>query len=260
MAIPSPIPTKNNPAEVFMTQINVNRYKNLIEPLSFMKKLVFIELEGVLSDFGQYVPNSAKVGSFLKELSSFCKTNKIELYLISGYHESIAKKNLSKHKFEEFFDENHFLCVDDIYIASKAEGDKKLHEENMKKNPEFNDTFFKQIIIQQILKKMDLNEKDALLLSDDVWVDGYYTSRFSKIDFAIFESNVLDRGKPIDRLNGLAYFSLEFSSVKQLLENFPVVNLASLEKYVFETMRDALVGSGVKDSIKSAMQKKMEKR
>jgi hypothetical protein len=225
-----------------------------------MKKLCFLEMEGVISSYKHYSPNTDKVTVFLDKLVSFCKKNNVELFLLSGHHESVAKKKLCENKFHEYFDESHFLCVDDQYISNKAEVDRKLHKDNLVKDPEFNDSFFKQVVIQNILRQKDVNERDALLLSNDIWVDGYYTIRFSKIDFAIFEDNITDRGKPAERVNGLAYFNLDFDSVKQLLEKFPITNTLALDKYVFEVMRNILVGDDVKNSIKNSVLKKAKLR
>jgi len=224
-----------------------------------MKKLCFIEMEGILAPLGNYSPDKEKVTLFLNELTSFSKKNKIELFLVSGHHEPIAKQILHKHEFSKFFDENHFLCVDELYISKKEVADRDLHKENLKKDKFFLDNYFKQVAIQQLLKEKDLNERDALLLSDDIWVDGYYTTRFSKIDFAIFEENITDRGNKVDRINGLAYFSFDFSSVKKLLSDFPKVDLSGLDKYVFEIMKKVLVGDSVQESIRNAALKRINK-
>ncbi len=221
-----------------------------------MKNICFIELEGLLTNYKNYTAIDSKVRELMKNLHDFCKENKIELYLVSGHHETVAKQKMMEKEFHKFVDEKHFVFVDELYIESKAEEDKKLHRENLAKDPMFNDSFFKQVLIQRVLKEKDLNEKDALLLCNDVWVDGYYTTRFSKIDFALFEGNLTDRGNKIDRLNGLAYFNFDFDSVKQLLTDFPVVNIASLDKYVFEVMKTVLVGDTVKDSIRQSILKK----
>ncbi len=221
-----------------------------------MKKLCFVELEGLLTNYKSYSANDAKIKDFVKSLHSFCKENKIEVFLVSGHHETIAKQKILEKKFHEFFDKEHFVFVDELYIESKGEDDKKLHRDNLAKDPEFNDSFFKQVLIQRVLKEKDVNQKDALLLCNDVWVDGYYTTKFSKIDFALFEENLTDRGNKVERLSGLAYFNFDFDSVKQLLTNFPKVDFASLDKYVFEVMKSVLVGDSVKDSIRQSILKK----
>lgn len=221
-----------------------------------MKKVCFVELEGLLTSYKGYTANDADAKNFIKSLSEFSKDNGIEVFLVSGHHEPVAKKIMAEKEFHSFFDKSHFVFVDDVYINSKGEDDKKLHLDSLAKDSNFNDSFFKQVLIQRVLKEKDINERDALLLCNDVWVDGYYTARFSKIDFAIFEGNITDRGNKTERINGLAYFNFDFNSVKQLLTKFPEVNLSSLDKYVFEVMKKALVGDQVKDSIKQSILKK----
>ncbi len=198
-------------------------------------------MEGIVAPLGKYVPDKERTNKFLSELKAFCSKNSIKLYLISGYHKDVAQQKLSDSFLRNFFDKEYFLFVNHDYINSKSETDKKLHLDNLEKNPEFNDSYFKQVAIQNVLKENSLEPSDALLLSDDLWVDGYYTTRFSKIDFAIFEENIADRGNPVERISGLAYFKLDFSSVKILLENFPKVDYTALNKYVFEKMKEVLM-------------------
>jgi hypothetical protein len=231
-------------------------YKNFVFPLSFMKKVCFVELEGLLVNYKSYSADDSLAKSFVSDLSSFCKKNEIELYLVSGHHEPVAKRKMVDKEFHKFVDSKHFVFVDEVYIESKGEDDKKLHRDNLAKDAEFNDSFFKQVLIQRILKEKDLNEKDALLLCNDIWVDGYYTTRFSKIDFALFENNLTDRGNKTERINGLVYFNFDFDSVKSILTDFPVVNYSSLDKYIFDVMKNVLVGDSVKDSIRQSVLKK----
>jgi hypothetical protein len=115
------------------------------------------------------------------------------------------------------------------------------------------DSYFKQVLIQEKLVELNLLQKDVLLLSDDVWVDGYYTTRFSNVDFAIFEGNICDRGKKVSRIQGLAYFNFDFSSVESLLRDFPVVDYSFLDRYVFNEMKKVLVGESVQDSIRKRL-------
>jgi len=199
-------------------------------------------MEGVLLSHKHYTADDKKIVRFVEALTDFCKKHKIEVYLISGFHENVALKKLEESYLKSFFNKENFLRVDEKYISSKSAPDQKLHRDGLAKDPEYNDTYFKQVAIQNLLQKKKLFPKDALLLSEDLWVDGYYTTRFSKVDFAIFEENISERGKPADPLSGLAYFSTEVESVKRLLEKFPSVSFVSLEKFVFESMKKALIG------------------
>ncbi len=218
-----------------------------------MKKACFIELEGVLSSFGNYIPNPRRLKNFLDDLIPYCKKKKVELSIISGHHCIVAQKKLHDGELHPYFDKEHFLCVDEEYISSKAEVDQKLHRDGLEKDPHFIDSYFKQGAIQKVLSEKKIPLKNALLLGDDLWVDGYYTMRFSKIDFALFEENLLDRGKSIQPISGLAYFKLEFDSVKSLIEKFPKVDNSALDKYVFESMKKVLVGDNFADAIKKGL-------
>lgn len=223
-----------------------------------MKKVCFIELEGVLSSFGSYVPNERRLKNLLDDLIPYCKKKKVELFIISGHHETIAQKKLLEAELHTYFDKGHFLFVDEEYISSKAEVDQKLHRDGLEKDPHFIDSYFKQVAIQKILAQKKIPQKDALLFGDDLWVDGYYTMRFSKIDFALFEENLLDRGKQIQLVSGLAYFKLEFDSVKLLIEKFPKVDNSALDKYVFEAMKKVLIGDNFVEAVKRGLVKKTQ--
>ncbi len=220
-----------------------------------MKKLCFVEMEGILISDKSYSANEKKVKSFLKELNKFCDSKKIRLILLSGFHKDVAEKKFSESFLPKYFKQKNFFFVNEEYISSKQDTDEKIHRDSLKKDPEYNDGYFKQTIIQKICKDEKVTEKDALLLCDDIWIDGYYTTRFSKIDFALFEENLCDRGKTCDRISGLAYFSLKFISVKNLLLDFPTVDFSVLDRYVFNKMKDVLLGN---TDFSAIIKKKME--
>jgi len=206
-----------------------------------MKRVCFVEMEGILLSHKDYSPNPKRVSAFVKKLTGFCKKENIDLYLLSGFHEIIAKKEFKKSGFEKYFDKGHFLFVDEEYISNKADIDEKIHRGSLEKDPEFVDSYFKQIVIQKIIEKDSVPNESVLLLCNDIWVDAYYTTRFSKVDFALFEENILERGNKAPSLLGLAYFSLKFDSVKVLLESFPSIDLTALDKFVFNTMKKLLL-------------------
>jgi len=223
-----------------------------------MKKICFVKMEGVLTSFADYVPDEEKVKKFLSDLKAFCKKNKIELFLISGHNKSIADGKFSSLKLNDFFDKDKFFCVNEEYISNKSADDAKLHRQSLEADPFFVDSFFKQVIIKEILEKKSVSPSDVLLLCNDLWVDAYYSQRFSKIDFALFEENICDRGKKASPLSGLAYFSLSTDSVSLLLKDFPQADTSSLDKYVFDEMKKVLIGSSFKDAVVKGLKKKME--
>ena len=198
-------------------------------------------MEGILLSHEDYSTDSKRVFNFVDKLATFCKKENIDLYLISGFHEVIAKKEFKKSGLEKYFDKKHFLFVNEEYILGKADVDEKIHRDSLKEDEMFVDSYFKQVAIQKIIEEDNVSSDEVLLLGNDIWVDAYYTTRFSKVDFALFEENILQRGNKAKSLEGLAYFSLEFNSVKSLLEDFPIVDLKSLDKFVFDTMKKVIM-------------------
>jgi hypothetical protein len=217
-----------------------------------MKKVCFIEMEGILTDYKEYKVDKDTANKFITDFKEFSKENNIKLYLISGHHEKIAKEKFNNSFLKDFFLEKEFIYVDDNYIQNKHETDKMIHESNLEKDIEFTDSYFKQLIIEKILKEENFEKSDALLFCKDVWVDAYYTTRFSKIDFALFETNLLDRGKKTELLSGLVYYNFEFSKIKELIENFPKLYTSQLEKKVNDEIKKVLL----KDSDFSGLSKK----
>jgi hypothetical protein len=224
--------------------------------VSALKKVCFIEMEGVLLSDRDYRANERRAKSFAGDLSAFCREHGIGLYLVTGFHEPVAHEKLDSGFLRDLFDDKHFLHVDEAYITEKGGPDEKIHRDSLEKDPEFNDSYFKQVVMQRVLAERHLFPKDALLLSDDLWVDGYYTMRFSKADFAMFEENLLDRGRKAERIPGLAYFSLDFASARKLLESFPQVSYAGLDKFVYDSMKKALLGENTMSTLVNAVKEK----
>lgn len=230
---------------------------------SYMKRVCFIEFEGILLSNADYLVNLAKSKMFLTNLKNYCDKNNIKLVLVSGFHKEIAQKKFNSSFVKSFIKKEDFFYVNDAYISDKEDADKKSYLENLKKDKEFSDSYFKQVMIQKFLKENDFESDDAILLCSDIWVDAYYTTRFSKIDFALFEDNLRDRGKKTNRISGLAYFNLDFDSVKILIENYPKTDLSLLDKFIFTKMQEALLKdvdfSGVVKKIKEQNKNELNK-
>ena len=206
-----------------------------------MMKVCFIEMEGLLLASGDYLPDKKRLTKFIEQVSNFCKKEKISLYLLSGFHEKIAMEEFDNSNLKKYFDKSHFLYVDENYISKKAELDEKIHREALDNDSKFIDSYFKQIAIEKVIDETRVAKEEMLLLCNDIWVDGYYTTRFTKINFALFEENILERGNKAERISGLAYFSLEFDSVKKLIVNFPEIDFDPMGKFIFNIMKKVLM-------------------
>jgi hypothetical protein len=206
-----------------------------------MKTICFIEMEGILLDDNEYKADIEKTKDFSEKLINYFKENNIEFYLLSGHHEKIAKEKFENSYLKDLIPIERFIFVDDNYIQKKEEQDKQMHLENLEKDENYKDSYFKQVFIQEQLLKKNIDKKNAVLLCKDIWVDGYYTSRFSKIDFALFKNNLLNKGVKTQLVSGLIYYDLDIFQVKELIENFPVIQTYQLEKIVNEEIRKKLL-------------------
>jgi hypothetical protein len=205
-----------------------------------MKRLCFLKFEGLLEDNANYFVDKKKASVFVRNLCDFCSKNNVEVFIVSGFHENVALEKFEESFLKDFFDKEHFVFVEDSHIFSKHETDKKLHEQNLEKDSFFVDSFFKQTFISRMLVEKNCSGNEALLFCNDVWVDGYYTMKFSKIDFVLFENNLLDRNNAVEKINGLKYFSFD-SNPKDFFENPLNLNYSFLDKYVFEKMKEVLL-------------------
>ena len=110
-------------------------------------------MEGILLYNKEYSPNAKRVSDFISKLSKFCKKEKVDLYLLSGFHEKVSKREFKKSGFGKYFDKEHFLFVDEKYISEKADVDEKIHRDALENDPGFVDSYFKQIAILNMIIK-----------------------------------------------------------------------------------------------------------
>ena len=211
-----------------------------------MLRVCFIEMEGVLLENNSTPQKSEE---FVKQLTFFCKEKEIKLILLSGIHEKAAVEKFNSSFLKKYFSDEDFFYVDENYINSKSELDKKLYLKKLHEDSSFEDSFSKQVFMTDLLSKNSFSPKEALLLCNDVWVDAYYTTRFSKVNFALFMDNLKNRNNPADLISGLIYFTLNFSEVISILESFPLVDTTALEKLVFEEIKKSLIPPEAMSSI-----------
>jgi hypothetical protein len=222
-----------------------------------MKKVVFVEMEGVLLPFAHYKPSEERAEKFASKLSEYCAENKIKLLLVSGYSYNVAERKFSQSFLKKYFNKENLICVDNKYLESKTPEDLEIYNSRIKQDEEAVDAYHKQHAILEFMKENNLVPSDIILFAEDVWLDGYYSTRFSKVDFAILEENVSEKGIPADRIQGLAYFSLDFPTARDLIKVFPKIDTSLLEKRVFDEIKKSLLGS---DSFKTALAQAVQKK
>lgn len=189
--------------------------------------------------------NMEEVHHLLKELSELerkYENDGFHIFLMTGLPSAVAMKKIHEHKLGEYFKAGHVFSVDQDYLMSKEEIDRSLYQKNIEKNPHFKDEYFKQVMIEKIAKDFNIEKEKMILIGNDVWTEGYYTCRFSKIDFAIIKSASASLGEKKEGLiPGVVYIERTWDAIQKiLLEPIPPHDCVALEKFVFKIMGEKL--------------------
>ncbi len=85
--------------------------------------------------------------------------------------------------------------------------------------------------------------ENSVLFGHDLCFDGFYTARFSKVDFVLVKEALSDRDNPIpEKINGLNYISITDADLKNvMLWTFPKADLRYLENYTFNKLKQELI-------------------
>lgn len=208
------------------------------------KKCLIFGLEDVLIP-GKIEPDfkMKAVFAILKNLKTLEKKfPRFRFFAISGYSTDEAVKRIEQFGLKEFFPEGRLFTVNKAYLESKEEVDKTLYEQNIQKNPEFKDEYFKQVMIEEIAKKFNYEKEEMILIAHDIWTEGYYTKRYSRIDFAIIKSAQASNGeKKPEEIKKLVYINRAWGDVEKLIRaDFPKPEYAFLEAFVLSKMKEKL--------------------
>jgi hypothetical protein len=222
------------------------------------KKNIFFSFENVLLPNNTQSKRAIEVLDFLSEFSN---KNKIKIYLITGLSKEKAKQKIDSLGLKKYFDDNSIFYANDDYINSKSEEDKTRHVQNLEKNPEFVDHYLKQHVLLLLIKKGEIKKQDSILIGNDILFDGFYTARFSGIDFALVKELLTNRGEPTNtKPNGINYISLTTSDFEKIIYGqLPKQNIQELEKTVFDDLSKQLVGSQFKNAIKKNILERQKK-
>jgi len=208
------------------------------------KKCLIFGLEDVLIP-GKLDKNvkMKNVFSILKKLKGLEeKFPKFRFFAITGYSANEAFKRLEQFKLGEYFPEGRVYYVNQKYLSGREDIDRQLYEKKISENPEFKDEYFKQVIIEEIEAQYNYSKEEMVLVGHDLWTEGYYTMRFSKIDFALIRSahSSLGERKP-DEIKGINYIERNWADIERLLKaELPKPDYAMLDKFVINKMKEKL--------------------
>jgi hypothetical protein len=203
------------------------------------KSLVFLGLEDVL------IPGKVDQGIDSTEVKFILEKLREESHpiLLTGYSEEIALEKIEKYELGQYFHKDDIFTVDKAYIETKEEEDKKRYFGFIEKDPFFKDEYFKQTVIERFSTEKGIPKGEMVLIGHDLWFDGFYTMRFSKIDFALIESANSLRGEKSDKIiEGVTYINRTWEEVKRLLqgEREPA-DLKALNKFVFDFLKKQMM-------------------
>lgn len=208
------------------------------------KKCLIFGFEDVL------IPGNIDKNVKMKNVSEILKNlKKIEelfprfrFFAATGYSADEALKRIEKYKLREFFPEDRIFFVNKEYLAGREEIDRKLYEQKITENKEFKDEYFKQVTIQAIQEKFGYTPEEMVFIGHDLWTEGYYTFRFSKIDFALLKNSHSCLGEcKNEEIKNLTYIDRTWGDLEKLIKGeFPKPDYALLEKFVFSKMKEKL--------------------
>ena len=203
------------------------------------KSLVFLGLDDVL------IPGKIEAEIDLTEVKFILEKLREESrpVLLTGYKEDIAREKIEQHDLAQYFDKEAIHFVDKFYVESKAEEDRKRYYEFIEKDPFFKDEYFKQTVIERYSTEKGIPKGEMVLVGHDLWFDGFYTMRFSKIDFALIKSANSLRGEKSERIvEGVTYIERTWEEFKDLLAgNKGEADLKALDKFVFDYLKDQMM-------------------
>jgi hypothetical protein len=230
----------------------------LLNSKNIKKNAIVFRMEGILVPYpsGQKLDNKSM--PFLEKLKELQDNNLLALFLVTGYHKKTAVEKIKEFSLEKYFlPENTFFVTND-YIGQKQEFDHKLHKEKLEQNKDYVDGFFKQKVLQDLVKEKGISKEKILFVGKDIFMDAFYTHRFSGVDFVLVKELLSYKNEPLEeQIKGLNYVSLEFDSFKPaLLGKLPEQDFKFLEAKIFNELKKKLL----KDQLNQIKMKMVEKK
>ena len=177
---------------------------------------------------------------FLKDLES---KGIVELFLICGRERAKASDEIAKNGLDRFLRKENIFFITDSYLNSKEEVDRERYVSNLEKDPGFIDEFFKQRVIMDLNASGTVSREECVLIGHDLWFDGFYTSRFSGIDFALIRESLSERHVPSQDIpkwiHCIDFTIFDFTSL--ILGKQPKQDTKMLETYIFRKLSRELV-------------------
>ena len=179
---------------------------------------------------------------FLKNLSEYLDSKKINLYLVTGLKEDLASKLISQNKLGSYFKKENIISVTNEYLNSFSEIDKELKLSKYKDNPKYVDEYLKiDFIIKQ---KPELNNPETLFIGRDIWFDAYYVSKYTNAHVVLLKDILTYNNKPHNKnLNTINLIGSKFKDFKNFLESENKFDYFALHAFANNVLYKKAVGS-----------------
>lgn len=166
------------------------------------------------------------------------KEGLIEFFLVDGRERQVAGAKISEFGLDRFFPESNVFLITKEYLDSKAEADRQRHASNLEKDPLFVDEYFKQYAISCLISSGRISKDSSVLIGHDIWLDAFYTARFSGIDFALVSESLSERNLKVnEKINWLNTIDFSESGLKRIILGKGVENdIKRLETRVFNRL------------------------
>lgn len=226
---------------------------------SLKRKAIVLGFEDVLIP-GKVEQNidMKEVKKILSNLQELSKKFNLHVAVVSGYSEKIGQAKLKEFGLENFFEPDFVFFVSKHYLDSMQEIDKKRYADAIKKNPNYKDEYFKQYIIQRFSRDHNIPKNEIVYVGHDIWLEGFYTRRFSQIDFALIKSAYSHIGeKANEQVHHLVYINRTWNDIKKLLmtDNLKA-EYSNLDAYVDNVIKEKLFeGTKIEGLVKKTIKK-----
>ncbi len=212
--------------------------------LPFAKNCLFFKLGSLRAlqglDAAEHLKSLASALTFLKKLES---DGKVTLYLVAGQEKEKAQEKIDALGLGKFFSPENLFFVTRGYIDSKQEIDRERHLSALEKDKDFTDEYFTQFTISGLVASGKVEREKAILIGSDIWFDGFYTSRFSGVDFVFVSQNLAERNVPVqEKPTWLNYISLSKEDMEKILAaDLPKNDPHLLQKHIMDKLAAELL-------------------
>jgi len=181
--------------------------------------------------------------SYLAKLSDYCRESKVNLWLITGLLEENGRKIVVANGLDKIFSQDKIIYLTKAYLEHLSEMDRSLREERCRADPDYCDDYFKVFFLNDLVDKGVISKEKTLFVGHDVWADGFYLRRYSKIDFLLLESTLSNNHKlHIDKVYGLHIIKPSLEIFQDYLSNEKKFDYSSLDRFAGNVLQQNILG------------------